>query len=441
MNQTPSTVRADLFAVSPLRRDFVRTRQASLTLAAPLAPEDTVVQSMPDTSPVKWHLAHTTWFFEEFVLQQQPGYRFYNERWRFLFNSYYQAAGPMHARNHRGLLSRPFLAEVLAYRAAVDAAIVELIESGLDAELSARIALGVQHEKQHQELILTDVKHLFWCHPLLPAYRIDLPQAPQAGLNADLGGKAAAQDFVTVDDGLVEIGADTGAGFVFDCETPRHRALLQPYSLARRPVSNGEYLQFIRAGGYRSPSLWLSDGWVTLNAEGWMGPMYWDAAGETEFTLAGVREIDLGAPVCHISYYEADAYARWADARLPTEAEWEHAAATQDANTGHYADAGAYQPQAVRDSGDLFALENESTGKLLQLFGDVWEWTASPYTSYPGFKPLPGTLGEYNGKFMCGQWVLRGGSCVTPAGHVRASYRNFFRPRDRWQFSGFRLAR
>ena len=430
---------------SALRADFTRTRQATLGLAAPLAPEDAVVQSMPDSSPVKWHLAHTTWFFEEFVLHRQPGYRFFNERWRFLFNSYYQAAGPMHARNDRGLLSRPLLTEVLAYRAAVDAAIIELIDSGIDDELSARITLGVQHEQQHQELILTDVKHLLWCNPLLPAYRSDLSPVWKAGRNSDLHDQKAAQQFVAVDGGLIEIGADAGAGFVFDCETPRHSTLVQQHSLAQRPVSNAEYRQFVRAGGYRLPSLWLSDGWATLNAEGWTSPLYWDASTETEFTLGGVREIDLDAPVCHISYYEAEAFARWAGARLPTEAEWEHAAAAQDANTGpnsgHYADAGAFQPQAARDTGSVFALANESTKKVLQLFGDVWEWTASPYTSYPGFKPLPGTLGEYNGKFMCGQWVLRGGSCVTPAGHVRASYRNFFRPRDRWQFSGLRLAR
>ncbi len=415
-----SSVHAHLPVAPTLLSDYARVRQASIELAAPLTPEDTIVQSMPDASPNKWHLAHTTWFFEEFVLQQQPGYRFFDERWRFLFNSYYQSVGPMHTRGQRGLLTRPGLDQVLAYRAAVDEAMARLIERGPDADLSARIVLGLHHEQQHQELMLTDIKHLFWCNPLLPAYRADLPQPRRA---------APAQRFVDGGDGIVEIGADPGSAFVFDCETPRHRSLLQPHALARRPVSNAEYQAFIADGGYRRPQLWLSEGWATVKAEGWTGPMYWDAAAETEFTLGGVRQIDPGAPVCHISYFEADAYARWAGARLPTEAEWEHAAAAHDPAPGHYADAGLLHPQAAADQGEL-----------LQLFGDVWEWTASPYVSYPGFKPLPGALGEYNGKFMCGQWVLRGGSCVTPSRHVRASYRNFFYPRDRWQFSGLRLA-
>ena len=403
-----------------LLSDFARTRQASIGLVAPLSPEDTIVQSMPDASPSKWHLAHTTWFFEEFVLQQQPGYRFHDESWRFLFTSYYQSVGPMHARGSRGLLSRPRLDQVLAYRTVVDEAVARLIERGPDPDLAARIVLGLHHEQQHQELLLTDIKHLFSCNPLLPAYRGDLPEPRRA---------AAQQCFIDGQQGIVEIGANPDAGFVFDCETPRHRALLQPHALARRPVSNGEYREFVADGGYRNAQLWLSEGWATVRSEAWTGPMYWDAAAETEFTLGGVRAIDPGAPVCHISYFEADAYARWAGARLPTEAEWEHAAARRDAAVGHFADAGLLQPMAAVDDGDM-----------LQLFGDVWEWTGSPYVSYPGFKPLPGALGEYNGKFMCGQWVLRGGSCATPSRHVRATYRNFFYPRDRWQFSGLRLA-
>lgn len=415
-----SSVHAHLPVAPSLLSDYARTRQASVELVAPLTPEDTTVQSMPDASPSKWHLAHTTWFFEEFVLQQLPDYRFFDEHWRFLFNSYYQSVGPMHTRGQRGLLTRPGLDQVLAYRAVVDQAMARLIERGPDADLAARIVLGLHHEQQHQELMLTDIKHLLWCNPLLPAYRGDLPASRRA---------APAQRYVDGHEGIVEIGADADSGFVFDCETPRHRALLQPHALARRPVSNAEYRDFIADGGYRTPQLWLSEGWATVTAEGWTGPMYWDAAAETEFTLGGVREIDPGAPVCHISYFEADAYARWAGARLPTEAEWEHAAASPDPASGHYADAGLLHPQAAADRGEL-----------LQLFGDVWEWTASPYVSYPGFKPLPGALGEYNGKFMCGQWVLRGGSCVTPSRHVRASYRNFFYPRDRWQFSGLRLA-
>jgi ergothioneine biosynthesis protein EgtB len=403
-----------------LLADFCRTRRTSLDLVAPLAPEDTVVQSMADVSPSKWHLAHTTWFFEEFILQRQPDYRFFDPRWRFLFNSYYQSVGPMHSRGARGLLSRPRLSEVLDYRAAVDAAMQALIESGPDPLLVAQIQLGLQHEQQHQELILTDIKHVLWCNPLAPAYRDDRPRLTRA---------APAQGFVAAAEGVVEIGADADSSFVFDCETPRHRTFLQAHALARRPVSNGEYSEFVADGGYRRPQLWLSEGWATVQSQAWTGPLYWDAQAETEFTLAGQREIDWTAPVCHVSYYEADAYARWAGARLPTEAEWEHAASAHDPAHGHYADAGLLQPHATTDEGEL-----------LQLFGDVWEWTASPYVNYPGFRPLPGALGEYNGKFMCGQWVLRGGSCATPAGHVRASYRNFFYPRDRWQFSGLRLA-
>jgi len=407
--------------VSTLLSAYLRTRRNSLRLAAPLVAEDTTVQSMADASPTKWHLAHTTWFFEEFILQQQPGYRFVDPRWRFLFNSYYQSVGPMHARLHRGLLSRPTLDEVLAYRAAIDAAMNDLLQTPMAPALLAQVELGLQHEQQHQELILTDIKHLFWCNPLRPAYRTDLLQRAPA---------APAQRFVDGHAGIVEIGADADRGFVFDCETPRHRALLQPHALARRPVNNAEYRRFIIDGGYRQPQLWLSEGWATVQAQGWNGPLYWDAAAETEFTLGGVRQIDPVAPVCHISFYEADAYARWAGARLPTEAEWEHSAAGLDPAAGHYADSDALHPQGAP----------ESAVDLLQLYGDVWEWTATPYVNYPGFRPLPGALGEYNGKFMCGQWVLRGGSCVTPAGHVRASYRNFFYPRDRWQFSGLRLA-
>ena len=406
---------------SALLAAYLRTRRNSLRLAAPLTAEDTTVQSMADASPTKWHLAHTTWFFEEFILQQQPGYRFADPRWRFLFNSYYQSVGPMHARLHRGLLSRPTLTEVLAYRTAIDTAMQVLLQAPMAPALLAQVELGVQHEQQHQELILTDIKHLFWCNPLLPAYRTDLLQHAQA---------APTQRFIDGHSGIVEIGADVDRGFVFDCESPRHRALLQPHALARRPVNNAEYRQFIVDGGYRQPQLWLSEGWATVQEQGWTGPLYWDAEAQTEFTLGGVRQIDPVAPVCHISYYEADAYARWAGARLPTEAEWEHAAAGVNPAAGHYVDGDALHPQVAQES---------ETG-LLQLYGDVWEWTASPYVNYPGFRPLPGALGEYNGKFMCGQWVLRGGSCATPAGHVRASYRNFFYPRDRWQFSGLRLA-
>lgn len=417
-----NTLNPRSYSAAQLASDYRRIRRYSLGLAAPLNPEDTVVQSMADVSPTKWHLAHTTWFFEEFVLRTQPDYRVFDERWRYLFNSYYQSVGPMHARVERGLLSRPTLSEVHAYRAAIDEAVLRVLDADPAPELLAHVELGLQHEQQHQELILTDIKHVLSRNPCVPAYRDDLRAAVRAGV---------PQRFVDGAEGVHEIGANADAGFVFDCETPRHRCYVHPHTLARRPVSNAEYREFIADGGYRRASLWLSEGWATLRAQDWTGPLYWDLSASSEFTLGGLREIDPAAPVCHVSYYEADAYARWAGARLPTEAEWEIAAAAIAPTSGHFADGDALQPLAALDSKDA----------LLQMYGDVWQWTASPYVNYPGFRPLPGALGEYNGKFMCGQWVLRGGSCVTPAGHVRASYRNFFHPHDRWQFSGIRLAK
>ncbi len=400
---------------------YADVRATSTRLAAPLCAEDATVQSMPETSPSKWHLAHTTWFFEEFVLSRTPGYQRFDVHYGYLFNSYYQAVGPMHARPARGLLTRPTLAQVLSYREAVDEAMQALFARGVEADTAARIQLGLHHEQQHQELILTDLKHLLSRHPLAPAYREDLIRWT---------GAEHAVRFIAGRQGVVEVGGDDDAGFVFDCETPRHRALLHPNALASRPVTNREYREFVRANGYTHPEWWLSEGYALARAEEWRGPLYWDAAAECEFTLAGLREIDADAPVCHVSYYEADAYARFLGARLPTEFEWEDAARELAPDTGHDARRDALQPMpATADQG------------MLQMFGDVWEWTASPYVPYPGFKPLAGALGEYNGKFMCGQWVLRGGSCVSPAGHLRASYRNFFYPRDRWQFSGIRLAK
>ncbi len=402
---------------------YARIRSRSLALAAPLHPEDCTVQSMPDTSPVKWHLGHTTWFFEQFVLGEQAGYKPHRSDWHFLFNSYYQSVGPMHARPERGLLTRPRLAEVIEYRDAVDAAIKTLLQRDLAPPMTERIALGLQHEQQHQELILTDIKHLLSRNPLQPAYRDDLIVARS---------EPAEQRFVTGRDGLCELGADAGAeqAFAFDCETPRHTIYLRAHALARRPVSNAEFRAFIDDGGYRRAEFWMSEGFATAQSEGWRGPLYWDASCATEFTLGGRRPINPEAPVCHISWFEADAFARWAGARLPSEGEWELAAAASDPVAGHFADDEFLHPRA-----------GGGESELVQLFGDVWEWTASPYLSYPGFRPLPGALGEYNGKFMCGQYVLRGGSCATPRGHVRASYRNFFHPRDRWQFSGLRLAK
>jgi len=396
---------------------FQQVREQTLALCEGLSADDLQVQSMPDASPGKWHLAHTSWFFEQFVLGRDPAYRPRDEKWMVLFNSYYQSVGPMHARPQRGVLSRPSLDEVLDYRRHVDDAVSELLAGDVEPELSELIGLGLQHEQQHQELLLTDIKHAFWCNPLRPVYRpLGLP--PASTTLAPLRAIAGRE-------GIVEIG-HRGEGFSFDNETPRHRTLLQPHALANRLVTNGEYQAFVREGGYREPGLWLSDGWATVQAEGWQHPLYWQADLDSEFSVAGMRAIDPHEPVCHLSYFEADAFARWAGARLPTEAEWE-SAASSIAVDGNLQDKQRFHPVASDDDG------------LLQMFGDVWEWTASPYVSYPGFQPLPGSLGEYNGKFMNGQWVLRGGSCATPRSHLRASYRNFFPPHARWQFAGLRL--
>ncbi len=397
---------------------FRQVRQQTLALCASLSAEDMQLQAMPDASPTKWHLAHTTWFFEQFVLGRDPTYQPRDRAWNYLFNSYYQSVGPMHARPRRGMLSRPALDEVRDYRRRIDDAVVVLLEREDDAELGALVELGLQHEQQHQELLLTDIKYAFWCNPLKPAYRAPIALPAQS--------KIVPLRFVDGGEGIAEIG-HRGEGFAFDNETPRHRVLLHPHALANRLVSNAEYLAFVQEGGYREPGLWLSDGWATVQREGWQHPIYWQDDLAREFTLAGVRGLDPSEPVCHLSYYEADAFARWAGARLPTEAEWE-SAAHGVAVGGNLQDDGRYQPQAA-SAGD----------GLLQLYGDAWEWTASPYVSYPGFHPLPGALGEYNGKFMCGQQVLRGGSCVTPRDHLRASYRNFFPPHARWQFAGLRL--
>ncbi len=397
---------------------FRQIRRRTLDLCEGLSAEDMQVQSMPDASPGKWHLAHTTWFFEQFVLGRNPTYKPRDAAWLYLFNSYYQSVGPMHARPERGLLSRPSLEEVRDYRRYIDDAVGESLLASEDPELAALVELGLQHEQQHQELLLTDIKHAFWCNPLRPAYR---PQLPTSMKTVPVPLRPVAGR-----EGVVEIG-HRGDGFAFDNETPRHRTYLQPHALANRLVTNAEYLAFIREGGYREPGLWLSDGWATVQREGWDRPMYWQDDLESEFTLAGVRAIQSNDAIGHLSYFEADAFARWAGARLPTEAEWE-AAAQHVEIAGNLQDEWRFHPGA--------ALTGEG---MLQMYGDVWEWTASPYVSYPGFRPLPGSLGEYNGKFMCGQWVLRGGSCITPRDHLRASYRNFFPSHARWQFAGLRL--
>ncbi|MEG3193357.1 ergothioneine biosynthesis protein EgtB [Lysobacter sp. D1-1-M9] len=421
----------DAAAVAQRYRD-VRAR--SQLLAMPLSPEDAMVQSMDSTSPAKWHLAHTSWFFECFVLGLQRGYAPVHPDWDYLFNSYYHSVGAMHARPQRGLLSRPGLSEVLAYRDAIDARIAHGFAAGdFDQEALRRIMLGTHHEQQHQELLLTDIKHALWCNPLRPAYRDDLPQRH---------GGATPLHWIASGERLAKIGAPAwpaGGAFAYDNESPRHRVLVPAHALASRPVSNAEYRAFVDDDGYRTATLWMSEGWSRVQAEGWSRPLYWDQDLAGEFTLGGMRALDAHAPVCHLSYFEADAFARWAGARLPTETEWESHAATQPVE-GNFADDDLLHP-ASRERPLGAAPTAAARPGLQQLFGDVWEWTSSAYSSYPGFRALPGALGEYNGKFMCGQWVLRGGSCATPRGHMRASYRNFFYPPDRWQFSGLRLAK
>lgn len=399
---------------------YRRVRERSLALASPLSAEDCCAQSMPDASPTKWHLAHTSWFFETFVLERgEKEFKPFDPAFRVLFNSYYNAVGDRHPRPQRGLLTRPGLDVVLAYRADVDRRIVTwLASSRKNEELAALVELGLHHERQHQELLLTDIKHLFSRNPLLPAYGL----APETG---DAMTPLTWQDFAA---GLVEIG-HAGSGFCFDNETPRHRVFLQPYRLASRLVSNDEYAVFIAAGGYADPGLWLAEGWDWRVSQGKEQPLYWEkgAGGWQEFTLGGLRPLNPHQPVVHVSYYEADAYARWAGARLPSEAEWENAAADLPLR-GHFADSAVFHPRAAAAAG------------LGQMFGDAWEWTQSSYAPYPGFRAGPGAVGEYNGKFMVNQYVLRGGSCVTPEDHVRASYRNFFPASASWQFSGIRLA-
>ncbi|MBS0432063.1 MAG: ergothioneine biosynthesis protein EgtB [Proteobacteria bacterium] len=422
MTPSPSLAAAQSQGTNTLAQRYQRVRDATLAWCMDLQPEDTVVQSMPDASPVKWHLAHTTWFFEQFLLGRWQGYRPLHPPWNYLFNSYYQSVGPMHARPQRGLLTRPTLGEVIDYRRHVDQCMRDLLErAGADPELTPLLELGLNHEQQHQELLLTDVKHLFSLNPLKPVFRGRAPMAQE--------GRTVPLRFLHGREGIVQIG-HAGEGFAFDNESPRHRTLLHAHAMANRCVTNAEYRAFVEDGGYRTATLWLSEGWDVVQREQWSGPLYWNEDLQGEFTLAGEREIDAHAPVCHVGFYEADAFARWSGARLPTEAEWESAAQDR-AVAGHFADSGALHPLPAHGDPDAPA----------QLFGDVWEWTSSPYIAYPGYKPEAGALGEYNGKFMCGTWVLRGGSCATPAGHVRATYRNFFHPAARWQFSGIRLGK
>jgi ergothioneine biosynthesis protein EgtB len=411
---------------------LLAVRAQTRALAAPLSAEDCCVQSMPDASPIKWHLAHTSWFFDTFVLAAHlPGYATFDPAYRVLFNSYYNAVGDRHPRPRRGLLTRPPLADVLAYRTHVDRALERLLAAP-DVPVAARdlIELGIHHEQQHQELILTDIKHAFASNPVLPAYAAAWPLVAVAPQNARWVGFAG---------GIHRVG-HAAAGFAFDNETPAHEVLLRPFEIASHPVSHGDWLAFIDDGGYRRPELWLSLGWDAVQANGWEAPAYWrrrpgtDGAGDTwsTYTLRGVVPIDRHTPIVHVSYFEADAYARWAGARLPTEAEWE-VASRAAAGDGNFLESGALHPLPPARAIDA--------GRVAQMFGDVWEWTASSYEPYPGYRPAAGAVGEYNGKFMCNQYVLRGGSCATPGSHIRATYRNFFPPDARWQFSGLRLAR
>jgi ergothioneine biosynthesis protein EgtB len=415
-----------------LAEECCRVRRRSLALCAPLTPEDMMVQASADASPAKWHLAHTTWFFETFLLREfVPGYLPFHPDYIWLFNSYYNAVSAQPEKKLRASFSRPTVEEILAYRRHVDAAMEDLAAGAIPEEARTRIVLGLNHEQQHQELLLTDVKHAFWVNPLHPVYA----EGPLAGRK-----EASPVAWTEYPGGLVEIGVSPkpGDGFCFDNETPRHTVYLQPFKLASRAVTCAEYLRFMEDGGYKRPELWLAEGWTTVQTERWEAPLYWrreDGAWQV-FTMRGLVALEdlLATPVCHISYFEADAYARWAGKRLPTEAEWETAAAGA-AIAGNLMENEVYHPQAAQA-----ASNPEQDPDPQQLFGDVWEWTASAYLPYPGFNPLPGALGEYNGKFMCNQMVLRGGSVATPASHIRAGYRNFFPPGTRWQFSGVRLA-
>ena len=409
-----------------LAERFRAVRQATRALAAPLSAEDCAIQSMPDASPAKWHLGHTTWFFETFVLARHAPQRApFHPAFKVLFNSYYNAVGDKHPRPQRGLLSRPALTEVLAYRDRIEQEVAALLDAGaLAPELLALVELGTHHEQQHQELLLTDVKHLLSCNPLRPTYQKAWPLFPI---------RQREGRWIRFDKGLREIGHD-GDGFAFDNESPRHTVFANAFEMASHPVTNGDFRRFVEDGGYRRPELWLSLGWDLVNGRGWEAPLYWEKIGGEwhTFTLHGMAPIEPNTPVCHVSFFEADAYARWAGARLPTEAEWE-IAATGAPRDGNFLESGALHPLAQREA--------PAEGVIAQAFGDVWEWTRSDYGPYPGFAPAPGAVGEYNGKFMANQYVLRGGSCATPASHIRATYRNFFPAEARWQFSGLRLAR
>ncbi len=421
-----------LSAQSASRESFIeqyqRVRRFTEHLCEPLVTEDYVIQSMPDVSPTKWHIAHVTWFWETFLLLPAlPGYQSLHPQYAYLFNSYYNTLGQRHCRPKRGLISRPTVEETYAYRRYVDEHVLDLVEQLDEGQLTALapiMTLGLHHEQQHQELMVTDIKHVFSCNPLYPSYVDRVPTGTS---------RVPPVEWVSFPEGVYWIGHE-GEGFAFDNEGPRHRQFVQSFQLASRLVTNGEYLAFMEDGGYETPLLWLSEGWATVQQEEWKAPLYWEKRDGRWWmmTLSGLREVDLAEPVCHVSYFEADAYARWADARLPTEAEWEVAAHDVPVE-GNFVESGLYHPAPLNAA--------STVGKLAQMYGDVWQWTQSSYAPYPNFKPGPGAVGEYNGKFMCNQYVLRGGSCATSRSHTRSTYRNFFPTNAQWQFMGIRLAK
>jgi ergothioneine biosynthesis protein EgtB len=430
--------------IERLRDRFHQIRKFTDALCVGLEPEDCVVQSMPDVSPTKWHLAHTTWFFETFILKKfVPPYRAEIPEYAYLFNSYYNAAGDMHRRDLRGLISRPTVNQAQRYRASVDSHIDDLLsnpdESLLD-EIESILVLGMHHEQQHQELLITDIKHVLAQNPLYPVFR-----AGRARHSVRAEERTATERrpyrFIDFEETKTPIGHD-GDGFAYDNEGPRHQALVPAFALATRAVTNGEYIAFIEDNGYHRPEFWLSLGWMTVNEQGWNAPLYWTKRDGAwwNFTLSGLRPVDQSEPVTHVSYFEADAYANWAGARLPTEFEWERAALSCPIE-GNFVETELFHPAPITGASAVSAERPDQHPHLVQMFGDVWEWTRSAYSPYPGYRAAPGALGEYNGKFMCNQYVLRGGSCATSRSHIRRTYRNFFQPEKRWQFTGIRLAR
>ncbi|WP_169543203.1 ergothioneine biosynthesis protein EgtB [Sneathiella aquimaris] len=426
MTHTLIPAQNQMSCTDDLLAHFHEIRTCTGKLAAPLSDADATVQSMPDASPAKWHLGHTSWFFETLILTPyKEGYPCFDQRYAFLFNSYYESLGPRQPRPQRGMLTRPSLAEITEYRQHVDRHMTEFLsQTQRDTKILDLVELGLNHEMQHQELLLTDLLHLFAQNPIKPVYHASEPLPVE---NTPL---PATPDWTSYDGGLVDVGHDQ-SGFSFDCETPKHQQILRPFKLANTPINNRDWIEFIDDGGYQNPLLWLSDGWSTVQTEGWHAPLYWGQRDDMwwSMTLRGFQPIVLDSPVCHISYYEADAFARWRGHRLPTEFEWE-IAAQQQAIEGNFLESEEYRPRTPP----------RSKSKMIQLYGDVWEWTSSPYISYPGFKPAEGAVAEYNGKFMSGQFVLRGGACTTPIRQMRPTYRNFFYPHQRWQVTGLRLA-